>query len=106
MKLNKEDIIKNALTRWNSKSDDEKIKASRKYKHLFNGKDVVWNVSFDKLTKHQQIILIKGELIRTYDSLSNIDKTIIKKQLSLTEFSSKWYKLSKEDKNTLLKQII
>lgn len=62
--------------------------------------------TFDHLNKFQRNILIKGELIRTYDALPNTEKTKIMRKLELSKFASKWYKLEPEDKKKLLNYVI
>ena len=107
--FSKESIIKRAKETWDLSSDFYKQKkAPQKYNHIFKSKNIVindWDNIFDNLANPQKRILIKGELIRTYDDLPNSDKTKIKKMLNLSVFSSKWYRLPKEDKNKLLKYI-
>lgn len=109
--FNKESIKKRAETLWNEKSLKSKQACGCKYTHIFekyHPKHVncSWECQFSGLSKPQQIILTKGELIRTYDSLSNHDKTKIKNQLNLSTFATKWYKLPSEDKQKLLKFVI
>lgn len=107
--FNKNSIIERAKENWDFKTKYDKMRASKKYNHIFVGiKKPIndWNNLFDNLTTPQKNVLIKGELIRTYDGLPNIDKTKIKNLLGLSEFSSKWYKLSKSDKVKLLKFVI
>lgn len=92
---------------WDSKDDNERKSSGKKYNHLFNSEQITpWTNSFDLLTQKQKVIIIKGELIRTYDSLPNKDKTFIKKIFHLSEFSSKWYRLPSCDKNKLIKRLI
>jgi len=102
-------IEKRASDRWNKKTVTERLHASSKYKHIFAKyhlptKD--WSNIFNELTSHQRNILLKGELIRTYDALANTDKTKIKNQFGLSHFSSKWFKLSPQDKKTLLNSVL
>ncbi len=107
--LNKDEIISKAKTTWNEKNSTSKIKAGLKYRHFickFNIPTNNWNNNFDKLTKYQQNIIVKGELIRTYDSLPNTTKTEIMREFGLSLFSSKWYKLPNKDKKILLNYII
>ena len=107
--FNKSSINSRAKEDWDCKSDTLKLKASLKYKHIFEEKDVSlcdWTNLFDNLSRPQQILLIKSELIRTYDALPNIDKTKLKTKLKLSMFASKWYKLPSSDKNKLLKYVI
>ncbi len=106
--FNKKAIIERAKEHWNFKDDSSKIKASHKYNHIFFKRHEVvhnWRNHFDALTQQQQVILIKGELIRTYDALPNSDKTEIKKSLGLSTFASKWYKLPSVDKAKLLEYV-
>lgn len=103
--FNKKSIRHRAKEHWDFKSESSRIKSSNKYKHIFSNKNVIlqeWNKTFDELSKPQQVLLVKSELIRTYDALPNIDKTKLKKQFSLSKFSSKWYKLPSSDKSKLL----
>lgn len=100
------DIAKN---KWNAKTIDERIKASFKYKHIFSKYKLSsndWSNTYDGLSEHQRNILLKGQLIARYDALPNSAKTRIKKELGLSAFSSKWFKLSSRDKKILLKNVI
>lgn len=102
-------IERKACDKWNSKTIQERIHASYKYKHIFvkyNLPSNDWANKFDGLTSYQRNILLKGELIRTYDSLPNIDKTKIKREFGLSHFSSKWFKLSPHDKKKLLNSVL
>jgi hypothetical protein len=107
--LSRDLIVKRAEEKWNSKAPSERIRSSHKYKHIFeklNLPSVDWNNEFSKLSKSQTNILIKGELIRTYDSMPNREKTKIKNQFGLSTFSSKWFRLSPSDKKILLNSIL
>ena len=107
--FNKTSINNRAKENCDFKSDTSRLKAGHKYKHIFKEKDVSlcdWTNLFDNLSRPQQILLIKSELIRTYDALPNIDKTKLKTKLNLSMFASKWYKLPSTDKNKLLKYVI
>ncbi len=107
--LDKTSISIRAKDKWNSKSEDSRLRASNKYKFLFEKfKKPIhdWRDTFDHLNKFQRNILIKGELIRTYDSLPNTEKTKIMRELELSKFSSKWYRLEPEDKKKLLNYVI
>lgn len=107
--FNKESIIQRARDFWHFKDETSKIKTGKKYEHLF-GKNksqmLPWTNDFDNLSPKQRILLIKGELIRTYDSLPNSDKTSLKNEMELSVFSSKWFKLPSKDKEKLLKYVI
>ena len=100
--FNKPSIIGRAKEFWDCKTPLERLRCGRKYKHLFHH-EVDWSSCFNDLEQKQKRILVKGELIRTYDSLPNIDKTRIKNIFHLTVFSSKWYKLPNVDKNKLIR---
>jgi hypothetical protein len=107
--FDKSSITIRARSNWDCKTKESKIKSSNKYKFLFEKfKKPIhdWTDCFDNLTTFQRNILIKGELIRTYDSLPNLVKTNIMKKYKLSKFSSKWYKLESEDKKKLLKSIV
>lgn len=107
--LNRADIISKAEIYWNSKSDEDKEKSGNKYQHFlykYNIPTNDWRNNFDGLTKHQQNVVVKGQLIRWYDSLPNIDKTRLMRNFGLSTFSSKWYKLPGIDKKRLLNYII
>jgi hypothetical protein len=107
--LNKTEISSRAKTKWNEKSEANKVRAGSKYQH-FLGKFKLpmnnCNSEFDVLTKYQQNVIVKGELIRTYDSLPNTAKTKIMREFGLSAFSSKWYKLPSGDKKILLNHVI
>jgi hypothetical protein len=107
--LNKSDILARAKLKWDKKSDINRIRAGSKYKHFFEKHKLPindWSNAFDGLTVHQQNVIVKGELIRTYDSLENISKTQIMRDFGLSSFSSKWYKLPCDDKKILLNYVI
>lgn len=107
--LSRDSIVERAKNKWDSKPSSERIRSSHKYKHIFdklNLPSVDWDNEFAKLSAPQANILIKGELIRTYDSMSNKDKTKIKKEFGLSAFSSKWFRLPSCDKKILLNSII
>lgn len=102
-------LEKRASDRWNKKTITERLRASSKYKHIFLKYHLPsndWSNIFNGLTSQQKNILLKGELIRTYDALANTDKTKIKNKFGLSHFSSKWFKLSPQDKKTLLNSIL
>ena len=107
--LSRDCIVERAKEKWNSKTLSEKIRSSHKYRHVFeklNLPSVSWNNEFSKLSKSQANILIKGEVIRTYDSMSNKDKTKIKNEFGLSAFSSKWFRLPSSDKRILLNSVL
>lgn len=107
--LSRGTIARRAKDRWDLKDSASKIRSGRKYQHVFeklNLPSVDWDNPFSKLSKHQVSILIKGELIRTYDSLDNSEKTKIKKRFGLTSFSSKWFRMPPCDKKILLNSVL
>ena len=107
--LSHKSIRERASARWDSKSATDRIRASSKYKHIFvkhNLPSNDWSNTFSELTAPQRNILLKGELIRTYDSLENNVKTKIKRKYGLSQFSSKWFKLPSTDKKILLNSIL
>jgi hypothetical protein len=107
--LDRNDIVQKAKLFWNSKDKNARIRIGSKYQHIvsrFGIKIDDWISGFDSLTKVQQNLIIKGELIRFYDSLPNIDKTTIMFDFNLSTFSSKWYKLPGKDKKILLNYIL
>lgn len=107
--IDKTDILQKAKDKWDGKSVQDKLKTASKYLHFadkyripLNG----WEKCFDSLSKRQQNIIVKGELIRVYDALPNTSKTKIMRNLGLTTFASKWFKLPACDKKTLLNYVI
>ena len=107
--LSHESIKKRAEEKWNSKSNTEKIRSGHKYRHIFEKlklPSVDWDNAFSDLSNCQANILIKGELIRTYDSMPNRDKTRIKECFGLSSFSSKWFRLPSCDKKILLNSVL
>ena len=95
-----------AQREWDSKSEESKLKKGKTYSHIFIQRKFKYNdwlLPFDKLTRHQRNILIKGVLIRKYDALDNKTKTLIKENFGLSAFSSKWYRLPSADKKKMLK---
>lgn len=107
--LDKSDILARAKLKWDKKSKINRIRSGSKYKHFFEKHRLQindWANDFDDLTNNQQNVIVKGELIRTYDSLDNVLKTTIMRDFGLSEFSSKWYKLPCGDKKILLNYVI
>jgi hypothetical protein len=107
--LSRASIERRASDRWDKKTVTERLHTSSKYKHIFARYHLPtndWSNIFNKLTYHQRNILLKGELIRTYDALANTDKTRIKNQFGLSRFSSKWFKLPSQDKKILLNSVL
>lgn len=107
--LSHESIVERAKEKWNTKISTAKIRCGRKYSHIFEkfGLPLAdWNNSFEELSKFQTNILVKGELIRTYDSMPNREKTRIKQHFGLSTFSSKWFRLPSCDKKILLNSVL
>ena len=107
--LSKGAIVERAKEKWNSKGERKRLMCGKKYQHIFDTLKLEmtpWSNNFEKLTQSQRSILIKGELIRTYDGLPNSEKTNLKNQFGLESFSSKWYKLGSKDKKILLNSIL
>lgn len=107
--LSRDSIINKAKEKWDNKKASDRLRSGSKYRHIFvkyNLPSNDWSVDFNKLNQHQKSVLLKGELIRQYDSLSNLDKTKIKRKFGLLHFSSKWFKLLPQDKKTLLNSIL
>ncbi len=107
--LDKTEILARAKLKWDSKDEANRVRAGSKYQHFldkFKFQVNDWKNDFDNLSKRQQSVLTKGELIRTYDSLQNKAKTKIMREFGLSSFSSKWYKLPGKDKKILLNYII
>ena len=107
--LSHEAIVKRAEEKWDLKSSVDKVRSGHKYQHIFeklNLPSVDWDNKFSELSKSQVNILIKGELIRTYDSMPNRDKTRVKKRFGLSSFSSKWFRLPSCDKKILLNSVL
>jgi hypothetical protein len=107
--LSHDTIVKKAEANWNSKDEKKRIHAGNKYKHVFlkfNLPENDWRNEFSELTQSQKNIIIKGELIRTYDGLSNHCKTSVKRHFGLSSFSTKWFTLPSADKKILLTSIL
>ena len=107
--LDKAEILSHAKLKWDSKDNANRVRAGSKYQHFldkFKLQTNDWVNDFENLSKPQQNVLIKGELIRIYDSLPNLSKTNIMREFGLSSFSSKWYKLPGKDKKTLLNYVI
>lgn len=103
--LSKKAIVCRAERNWNERDEYKRICAGNKYKHIFKKFHMPennWKNDFAELSECQQSILIKGELIRTYDKLPNFKKTALKKHFGLSTFSTKWFKLPPSDKKILL----
>ena len=98
-------IIQKAKERWDSKTEIEKKRSAKKYRFIQNG-NVNWLKQYDDLNYWQKSILIKGQLIRNYDELSNKVKTHIMRDFGLSRFASKWYKLPSNDKKILLNSVL
>ena len=107
--LDKTEILARAKLWWNNKNCNDRNRVGFKYQHFLNKfklKINDWSNDFENLSIHQKNIIIKGELIRTYDSLPNIIKTNIMHEFGLSSFSSKWYKLPGKDKKILLNFVL
>lgn len=106
--LSQSTIIREAKEKWDSKSEEEKKYSAKKYKHIRQPttQNISWLQPYDDLNVWQKNILIKGQLIRTYDSLPNKVKTHIMKHFGLSTFSSKWFRLPSVDKKILLKRVL
>jgi len=107
--LSKTEILSRAKSKWDGESNANRVRAGSKYQHFIdkfklNVND--WENDFERLSKHQQNLIVKGELIRTYDSLPNSVKTKIMLDFGLSSFSSKWYRMSSKDKKILLNYVI
>ena len=109
MPLSAESIKRLAKEKWDAKSEELRAFSGRKYMPFFARLRLPmnpWELSFDELTEAQRNVIIKGELIRTYDSLPNSEKTKLKELLGLSEFKSKWFRLGSRDKRILLGTIL
>ena len=107
--LSHETIVGRAREKWDSKKSEDRIRSGHKYRHIFEKLNIPkanWDCSFESMNKSQMSILIKGELIRTYDSLPNKEKTRIKEHFGLSTFSSKWFRLPPCDKKILLNSVL
>ena len=107
--LSKREIVARAKKKWDSKSERVRLMCGKKYQHIFDGlklKTVCWDNNFDKLTQSQRSVLIKGELIRTYDGLPFHDKITVKRIYGLERLSNKWFKLAPKDKKLLLNSVL
>ena len=106
--LSQEAIVCRAEKNWNERDERKRVSAGMKYKHIFEKFGMPendWRSEFARLSEPQRSILIKGELIRTYDKLPNFQKSVLKRNLGLSTFSTKWFKLPPEDKKKLLTSI-
>ena len=104
--IEKVKIVSLAKERWNNTSIEEREAIGEKYKHFLKIEPIGWNHDFDTLEDRQRNVLVKGQLIRWYDSLPNKIKTKIMQNIGLSSFSSKWYRLSSSDKRKLLNCVI
>lgn len=107
--FNQESVKKRAREHWNYKDENSRLLSGKKYNHIFIKHNMSmndWRNEFDGLSSSQQKLLIKSEIIRTYDSLPNTDKSKIKSSFKLSIFASKWFKLPSEDKKKILKCMI
>ena len=104
--LDKEQIRERAANKWNSFSPIERLKKSQKYNHLGPFKNSEWVLDFDLLGQSKQNILIKGELIRTYDNMLISDRKKLTNEAHLSKFETKWVKFSPIDKEKLLNYVL
>ena len=107
--FNRKAIEQRAQENWDFKNQRSRTSCGRKYNHIFVKHKMTmnpWENDFYGLSPSQQKLLLKSEIIRTYDALPNSDKSKIKFSLGLSTFASKWYKLPSEDKKKILKVII
>lgn len=104
--IEKVKIVSLAKERWNNTPLEGRESIGEKYMHFLKIKPIDWVHDFDMLDSKQQNVLVKGQLIRWYDSLPNKRKTQIMQAVGLSAFSSKWYRLSSGDKRKLLNYVI
>ena len=106
--LSQKAIVRRAENNWNQKDISKRVSAGSKYRHIFKKfhmQENDWKNNFADLSENQRSILVKGELIRTYDGLPNHKKTALKQHFGLSTFSTKWFKLPPGDKKILLTSI-
>lgn len=100
-------IYNRAKEYWDCKTAIERKRIGKRYEHILTNHTIsCWSQPFDSLALCQKRLIIKGELIRTYDELPNIDKTTLKNMLHLSMFSAKWRFLSSKDKSKIIKFIM
>ena len=104
--LDKKQIRERASNRWDSFNPIERIRESRKYSHITNYRVSEWVSEFNFLDESKKNILIKGELIRTYDNMLLSDKKKLTNEAHLSKFETKWVKFSSVDKDKLLTYIL
>jgi len=106
--LDKEQVTYRARERWNEMTVLERLRQGQKYKHvpIPNNKVASWVQEFCMLDEPNQNILIKGELIRTYDAMLISDKRKLCSEAMLSKFQTKWFKLTNDDKTKLLDYVL
>ena len=104
--LDKKQVQDRAAVRWNSFGPIERLKEGHKYGHITQIKNSDWVLDFDQLTPFIQNILVKGELIRTYDNMLMSDRKKLTNEAHLSKFETKWFKFSSVDKEKLLKYVL
>lgn len=94
--------------KWNNEDDENKEYRGLKYAHLFQKSNNVldWKVDYSDLTKGQQSLLMKREIINTYDLLSHEEKKKLQNQLKLSRSPNKWFNLPPRDKAKILKVVL
>ena len=100
-----ESIRKRAIENWDNKTVDEKRKKSERYKHvseIYGYYGLKWNKSFLELNDFQQMVVMKAEIIRTYDMLNVYYRKVFNEYLGLEENAKKWHLLSFKSKNKIM----
>ena len=106
--LDKHQVTLRAKTKWDSLTICERLRRFKKYRHItiIDNNLASWVDDFDDLDKQHKNILIKGELIRTYDSMLMSDKRKLSNEAGLSKFQTKWYKFTNDDKTKLLDHVL
>lgn len=106
--LDKKQVVARAKSKWDCLTIPERMNKGRIYRHIaINDNNLSsWVDAFDNLDKQHQNILIKSELIRTYDSMLMSDKRKLSSEANLSKFKTKWFKFTNEDKTKLLNHVL
>ena len=94
--------------KWDREGDEYKECRGAKYAHIFKNPNNVlnWKVDFSELSRGQQSVLMKREIINTYDLLSHEEKKKLQDKLNLSRSPNKWFNLPPKDKKKILKVIL
>lgn len=108
--IDKDLIEAKAIVNWQMLPSIKKKQKSYKYNQVLTNQWRVdstknWSCKYIDLTVEQKRLLLKKELINTYNALSEDDKLLLEQYLNLDKAAKEWVSLSSDDKKKLIQLI-